>query len=76
MKLKELKILVNIALVLLLISLFVFLNSQSGFKQTKEEILAPSRRKSSIADSSPDPESVNTAVGEAPKTSSKQRSPQ
>ena len=39
MKLKELKILVNIALVLLLISLFVFLNSQSGFKQTKEEIL-------------------------------------
>ena len=39
MKLKELKILVNIALVLLLISLFVFLNSQSGFKQAKEEIL-------------------------------------
>ena len=33
------EILVNIALVLLLISLFVFLNSQSGFKQTKEEIL-------------------------------------
>jgi hypothetical protein len=39
MKLKELKILVNIAVVLLLVSIFVFLNSQSGFKQTKEEIL-------------------------------------
>ena len=39
MKLKELKILVSASVVLLLISLFVFLNSQSGFKQAKEEIL-------------------------------------
>ena len=39
MRLKELKILVSASVVLLLISLFVFLNSQSGFKQAKEEIL-------------------------------------
>lgn len=39
MRLKELKILVSAALVLSLVSLFVFLNSQSGFKQAKEEIL-------------------------------------
>ncbi len=39
MRLKELKILVSTAVVLLLVSLFVFLNSQSGFKQAKEEIL-------------------------------------
>ena len=39
MRLKELKILVSTAVVLLLVSFFVFLNSQSGFKQAKEEIL-------------------------------------
>ena len=39
MKLKELKILINTAVILLIVSIFVFLNSQSGLKKAKEEIL-------------------------------------
>ncbi len=39
MKLKELKILNSLAIILLLVSFFIFLNSYSGLKNTKEEIL-------------------------------------